>query len=173
MADEWSVSLEYRLGNSMKFWSVSLWREVGKAWFGLDFNWGRIGTSGQKLTKTFATQRLAEEFARAKIDEKLAKGYAVTFIGDELPPLIASTLGVWESVASGPLWPDQFVNQSEMNRRAGPTNSIPVPVQARWSAPTLDEDRWVKLDPKTLKPTAKPAKVNELTPRKRAIDLDD
>ena len=60
---------EFVEGNSSKFWEVSVnAREVL-------VRWGRIGTTGQAETKTFADAAAAGKHADKKIQEKLAKGY--------------------------------------------------------------------------------------------------
>ena len=56
-------------GNSSKFWQT----EVCGAEVHIQF--GRIGTSGQAVTKSFADEATAAKHADKIIREKLAKGY--------------------------------------------------------------------------------------------------
>jgi predicted DNA-binding WGR domain protein len=61
---------EFVEGTSSKFWSVV----VSGATVTVHF--GRIGTAGQRETKTFADGAKASKHAATKINEKLRKGYA-------------------------------------------------------------------------------------------------
>ena len=60
---------EYRKGTSSKFWSIRLRAKE------VIINFGRIGTKGKDLSKSFADHDKAEAFAAARIKEKLSKGY--------------------------------------------------------------------------------------------------
>jgi predicted DNA-binding WGR domain protein len=53
-----------------KFYTVTV---DGKS---VHMHWGRIGTAGQKQTKTFSFSDVARQFAREKISDKLyTRGY--------------------------------------------------------------------------------------------------
>lgn len=60
------------LATSFKFWMVTL---DGRR---LHFDYGRIGTAGQHLTKEYSTQWRAEREMALLINQKLAKGYVET-----------------------------------------------------------------------------------------------
>ncbi|MEI7833860.1 MAG: WGR domain-containing protein, partial [bacterium] len=61
--------LEFRNGNSAKFWEVTV-RQTSYA-----VRYGRIGSSGQTQVKDFGTQDRAMQEAEKMIREKLSKGY--------------------------------------------------------------------------------------------------
>lgn len=68
-SSDWQRSFEYVEGSSRKFWTIQLHGNEHTVHF------GRIGTTGQRKTKSFANPNLAENDARRLINEKLAKGY--------------------------------------------------------------------------------------------------
>jgi DNA ligase-1 len=60
---------EYAQGSSNKFWEIDIrGREV-------TVHFGRIGTTGQRETKSFGDPAAARKHAAKKIDEKVNKGY--------------------------------------------------------------------------------------------------
>jgi DNA ligase 1 len=61
--------LQFSEGNSQKFWQISLNGSEVTVQF------GKIGTTGQRQTKSFADAAQAREHAAEKISEKLRKGY--------------------------------------------------------------------------------------------------
>jgi DNA ligase-1 len=60
---------EYVEGASNKFWEVSC---AGDA---LSTRWGRIGSTGQSKTKTFANEQAAAAAMAKLIEEKTGEGY--------------------------------------------------------------------------------------------------
>ncbi len=60
---------EFIGGTSAKFWEV----QVSHA--EVTIRYGRLGTQGQTLTKSFATAVSAQNYAETQIAAKLAKGY--------------------------------------------------------------------------------------------------
>jgi predicted DNA-binding WGR domain protein len=64
--------LEFVAGSSRKFWELSL------AGASFTERFGRIGTTGQSQTKTFADEAAAKRQAESLIAEKLKKGYIET-----------------------------------------------------------------------------------------------
>lgn len=56
-------------GGHRKFWTVETKGTV------MTCTWGRVGTQGQTKGWVFASPTIAEDNARAKLNEKLAKGY--------------------------------------------------------------------------------------------------
>ena len=64
-----SRRFEFVAGSSAKFWSVTV--------LGSDttVTYGRLGTSGQSQTKSFATAEKAQRHAASLVRQKLAKGY--------------------------------------------------------------------------------------------------
>ncbi|MBL8826922.1 MAG: WGR domain-containing protein [Planctomycetaceae bacterium] len=60
---------EFVGGTSAKFW------EVHVSGVGVTITFGRIGTEGQVLTKSFATAAAATKYAEKQVSAKLAKGY--------------------------------------------------------------------------------------------------
>lgn len=70
---------EFVGGASRKFWEWRLYDDtegevVGKYWR-LRFRWGRLGTGGQSMDERFDSEALARWKAKAKVTEKLGKGY--------------------------------------------------------------------------------------------------
>ena len=65
---------EFVGGNSAKFWHVSVSGTT------VDVRYGRLGTTGQSLTKSFANPAAAQKHADKLIAEKLAKGYRETTV---------------------------------------------------------------------------------------------
>lgn len=61
---------EFVEGNSSKFWEVS---QSGNA---MTTRWGRIGTTGQSKTKTFADEQAAASAMALLIEQKMDEGYA-------------------------------------------------------------------------------------------------
>jgi DNA ligase-1 len=61
---------ELREGKSAKFWEITL------AGSEHTVRYGRIGTVGQRLTKSFTSEALAAASAADLIESKVAKGYA-------------------------------------------------------------------------------------------------
>jgi predicted DNA-binding WGR domain protein len=70
---------EFVEGKSSKFWEIHLDGTT------LDVRFGRIGTSGQSQTKTFATPDLARKEHDKLVAEKTKKGYALA-AGDHAAP---------------------------------------------------------------------------------------
>lgn len=60
---------EFVSGTSSKFWEIS---QAGNA---MTTRWGRIGTTGQSKTKTFADEPAAAKAVSKLIEEKTAEGY--------------------------------------------------------------------------------------------------
>ena len=60
---------EYKKGTSSKFWSIQLRSNA------VVIRFGRIGSTGKALSKSFSNRARAEAFAAARIREKLSKGY--------------------------------------------------------------------------------------------------
>jgi predicted DNA-binding WGR domain protein len=60
---------ECKAGTANKFWTVSV---AGNA---ATYTWGKIGTEGQRKTKTFATPAAATAEVKSLIAEKTKKGY--------------------------------------------------------------------------------------------------
>jgi predicted DNA-binding WGR domain protein len=71
-AESCSLHLEYTGGNSNKFWEITL---VGMQH---TVRFGRIGTKGQTVTKTFQNALAARRDYERLIQSKLAKGYRKT-----------------------------------------------------------------------------------------------
>lgn len=60
---------EFIAGNSAKFWEISTHnREVA-------VRYGRLGTNGQTLTKSFVSDVAASSHVTGQITSKLGKGY--------------------------------------------------------------------------------------------------
>jgi len=60
---------EFIAGNSAKFWEISTnQREV-------TVRYGRLGTAGQSLTKSFVSDVAASSHVSGQISSKLGKGY--------------------------------------------------------------------------------------------------
>src|SRR5688500_13392711 len=62
---------EFKEGSSSKFWEIEV---GGKA---LTTKWGRIGTAGQTLTKSFKDEAAARKAHDKLVAEKTKKGYAL------------------------------------------------------------------------------------------------
>ena len=60
---------EFVEGSSQKFWEIELRGDE------FDVRWGRIGTSGQSQTKTFASDAKARAEHDKLVKEKTGKGY--------------------------------------------------------------------------------------------------
>jgi predicted DNA-binding WGR domain protein len=60
---------EFIAGSSYKFWEISV---LGAK---VTVTFGRIGTSSQSQTKSFASTEKAQQHAEGVIRQKLAKGY--------------------------------------------------------------------------------------------------
>ena len=60
---------EFKEGSSSKFWEIEV---GGKA---LTTKWGRIGTAGQTLTKSFKDEAAARKEHDKLVAEKTKKGY--------------------------------------------------------------------------------------------------
>ncbi|HEX9048378.1 MAG TPA: DNA ligase, partial [Verrucomicrobiae bacterium] len=60
---------EFVAGNSNKFW------EVSQSGNNVTTRWGRIGTTGQSKTKTFADNNAAAKVVEKLVDEKTEEGY--------------------------------------------------------------------------------------------------
>ncbi|MGC3967607.1 MAG: WGR domain-containing protein [Pirellulales bacterium] len=65
---------EFVSGSSAKFW------EVGTVCCDVTIRYGRIGTAGQSLTKSFPDPAAARKHVEKLIAEKTAKGYRETSI---------------------------------------------------------------------------------------------
>ena len=63
---------EFIGGNSAKFWEVTV------AGSDVTVRYGRLGTSGQTQTKSFADAAKAQKHADAQIAQKIGKGYRET-----------------------------------------------------------------------------------------------
>lgn len=63
---------EFAGGTSQKFWEITVAASDVTVCF------GRLGTSGQMQTKSFADSAAADKHAEKLIAEKLAKGYHET-----------------------------------------------------------------------------------------------
>lgn len=61
---------EFNDGNSSKFWSIRIVETE------VEVRYGRIGTDGQRQTKTFDTLETAQRHAEKMIAEKMGKGYS-------------------------------------------------------------------------------------------------
>lgn len=61
---------EFVEGNSSKFWEVS---QAGNT---MTTRWGRIGSTGQSKTKTFADEQAAANAITVLVEEKTDEGYA-------------------------------------------------------------------------------------------------
>lgn len=70
-----TVRLEYRKGNSAKFWEITVTGDSHRVRF------GRIGTKGQTIEKAFKSAAAAHTDAQRLIREKTAKGYANVLSG--------------------------------------------------------------------------------------------
>ena len=77
--------LEYRdaATNSNKFWNCTLEGNVtpkqtpeerAKSWY-VTLRWGRIGTVGQEVVKTFTSQHKASAYVSDRFRDKTGKGY--------------------------------------------------------------------------------------------------
>jgi len=73
-------------GRSDKFWEVTLVEGVNCCI--CETRWGRRGTAGQVLRKSFRTNREARRYVRTKCQEKEDKGYMLVgeIKGDENKP---------------------------------------------------------------------------------------
>jgi predicted DNA-binding WGR domain protein len=62
-------ALRYKKGTSDKFYAIKLGAKSVSA------HWGRVGSSGQRMTWRFGTREKARDYYRDKVEEKQAKGY--------------------------------------------------------------------------------------------------
>lgn len=74
----------FREGKSQKFWNI----DIKKTVFTVDY--GRLGTAGQSLTKTFETEEKCQKEANKLISEKIKKGYKELAKGTAMPDRIES-----------------------------------------------------------------------------------
>ena len=90
-------NLIYMDAKSSKFWNID---QAGDSF---TVTYGRIGTDGQSLTKSFPDEATATKEAAALIKEKLGKGYvdaasgapaggAVTAVDDQIPLVAFSSI---------------------------------------------------------------------------------
>jgi len=89
------VYLELADGQSHKFYEVTVHDTE------VTIRYGRIGTSGQSSSTTYATVEKAQAEARKKINEKLRKGYVQVASGGEVPALVEQQIDPLDSVPTG------------------------------------------------------------------------
>jgi predicted DNA-binding WGR domain protein len=98
------IRLEYRSGNSEKFWQIQRIESQ------VQIEWGRIGTAGQSQSKDFPDQEAAEKFVQTNLRAKEKKGY--NRVSEKLKPL--QPLAITPQIPSKPSPEIETANNSSL-----------------------------------------------------------
>lgn len=115
--------------SSNKFWAVN---QIGPG--SCEVRWGRIGTSGQKQTKTFSSTHSMTLFIDRKISEKLSEGYVAVSTEDlQKEVQTARELGTQFKISRMEFITSAVSNGLVFGNEYFPDNGVFVEIMNSWS----------------------------------------